>query len=191
MSRHDDNTPRWTTTAPPRRDASLDPHHVTETVPADYRSIKGWGVDLDPKDRPMYPMELPSDVTDVRGEVNAWQVPSMDVYVSIEHPNRTPVFGETCPPRGLSGVLRNYAYRYGEGTNRHWMTLILADRIDVLENLVGDTLRGRPDHYIEEKGWKANFKYDDERGTNYVAVGVTLIGAIAVGALLRRALSGR
>ena len=189
MSKHDENVPRWTTTAPPRRDASLDPHHVTTTVPSDYRSIKGWGVDLDPKDRPMFPMELPSDVMDVRGDVETWQVPSMDVYVSIEHPNRTPVFGETCPPKGLSGALRKYAYRYGEGTNRHWMTLILADRIDILESLVGGVLRGRPDRYIQEKGWKANLEYDSERGPNYIAVGAVLLGAIAAGALLRRALS--
>ena len=188
MSKHDENVPRWTTTAPPRRESALDPHHVTETVPSDYRSIKGWGVDLDPKNRPMFPMELPSEVMDVRGDVPAWQVPSMDVYVSIEHPNRTPVFGETCPPKGLSGAMRNYAYRYGEGTNRHWMTLILADRVDILENLVGDALRAQPDRYFKEKGWKANFKYDSERETNYVAVGMAVVGAIAVGALLRRAL---
>lgn len=25
----------------------------------------GWGADLDPRNRPMYPMELPSDVTAV------------------------------------------------------------------------------------------------------------------------------
>lgn len=189
MSRHDDNEPRWTTTAPPTRDASLDPHHVTETVPRDYRTIKGWGVDLDPKNRPMFPMELPSDVQSVRGDVQAWQVPSMDVYVSIEHPNRTPVFGETCPPKGLSGALRKYAYRYGEGTNRHWTTLILADRIDIFESLFGGVLEGRPDRYIQEKGWRANVKYDSERGPNYVAVGVALLGVVAVGALLRRTLS--
>jgi len=189
MSRHDDNVPRWTTTAPPTREASLDPHHVTNTVPTDYRTVKGWGVDLDPKNRPMFPMELPSDVQNVRGEVAAWQVPSSEVYVSIEHPNRTPVFGESCPPKGLSGAMRNYAYRYGEGTNRHWMTLVLADRVDIFESLFSAAAHGKPDRYIKEKAWSANLKYDSERGPNYFAVGAVVLGAIAAGALLRRALS--
>src|SRR5689334_3536483 len=99
------NDDRWTRTAPPERDSSLAREHRTDTIPRDFRTVKGWGVDLDEKNRPMVPAELPSDVDNVRGEVRAWQVPHAPVYVSVEHPNLTPVFGTSVPPRGLSGML--------------------------------------------------------------------------------------
>lgn len=111
------------------------PSHDATRVPQDVRQINGWGADLDPAKRPMVPMELPSDTTSLRGDVGARQEPRHRVFVSNEHPDLTPVFGESCPPKGLSGMIRSYAYEYGEGTNRHWMMLMLADRVDVLEHL--------------------------------------------------------
>jgi hypothetical protein len=132
-------------------------------VPRDYRTINGWGVDLDPALRPNYPKELPSDVTTIRGPVGARQTPPHRIHKSVEHPDLTPVFGTSCPPHGLSGMIRDFAFKYSEGKNAHWMILLLADRVDVVESMVGDALRGRPDHFIAEKGWKANFKYDDAR----------------------------
>lgn len=116
------------------------PSHDRTQVPQDVRQINGWGADLDPAKRPMVPMELPSDTTALRGEVGARQEPRHKVFVSNEHPDLTPVFGESCPPRGLSGIIRGYAYEYGEGTNRHWMMLMLADRVDVLEHLCTDSI---------------------------------------------------
>src|SRR3954468_17267519 len=47
------------------------PSHTRSHVPANYRDVNGWGVDLN--NRPMFPRELPSDVTTVRGEVRDWQ----------------------------------------------------------------------------------------------------------------------
>ncbi|HEX8173312.1 MAG TPA: hypothetical protein VF824_22450 [Thermoanaerobaculia bacterium] len=178
----------WTSTPPPTRDNTPDPHHVTSTVPRDFRSIPGWGVDL--HERPMFPMELPSDVMNVRGDVKDWQVPYEKVHVSIEHPNLTPVFGVSCPPRGLSGALRNYAYKYGEGTNRHWMTLLFADRVDVVESMIIDALRGHPDRYIKEKGGTFTVATDDaDRRTRYLTMAAMVIGAVAVGAVIRTAFS--
>ncbi|MFO0612171.1 MAG: hypothetical protein U0414_06275 [Polyangiaceae bacterium] len=46
----------------------------------------------------------------------------------------TPVFGTTLPPRGLSGFLRRAAFRIPEHRTSHWLVLLLADRVDVLEN---------------------------------------------------------
>ena len=111
-----------------------------------------WGADLDPAIA-LRIEELPSTVRTARGEVRDWQKPHTKVHVSNEHPNLTPVFGASVPSRGLSGWLRDYAYEYGEATNRHWMTLILADRVDIDEHLATDLLAGRPDNYVREKGW--------------------------------------
>jgi hypothetical protein len=179
------NDDRWTTTPPPERDRDLDPHHVTGTVPADYRQVQGWGVDLN--HRPMVPMELPSDVSTARGEVRHWQVPQEKIHNSIEHPNLTPVFGTACPPKGLSGRLRDYAYQYSEGTNRHWMTLVFADRVDVLESLVTGIFSGKPDNIPAEKAWGTRLRaVDPARRVRFIAAGAAVVGAVALGIWLTK-----
>jgi hypothetical protein len=121
-----------------------------------------------------------------RGDVRHWQVPHVKVFRSNEQPGMTPVFGETCPPHGLSGLLREYAYQYGEGTNRHWMTLMFADRVDVFESFIADLFTGQ---IPREKGWSANAKYGgtDSR-TAALMAGGALIAAVGVGILVTRAL---
>ncbi|MEA2491795.1 MAG: hypothetical protein QOH21_3587 [Acidobacteriota bacterium] len=168
------------------------PSHSSRNVPSDFRQVNGWGADLDPANRPSYPKELPSDVMTVRGDVRAWQVPQDRVHLSNEHPNLTPVFGESVPPHGLSGLLRDYAFQFGEATNRHWMTLLLADRVDVFESLIGGLATGRPDRYIKEKGWGAKLKYADTNTLHrkkYVLVAGAVLGAIALGLVLNRAMA--
>jgi hypothetical protein len=49
-------------------------------------------------------------------------------------PKMPPVFGTAAPPKGLSGVLRKVAYGYPDHWVRHWMVLLLADRVDVWEH---------------------------------------------------------
>lgn len=176
---NEQNERHWTTTPPPTQDSTLDPHHRTDSVPADYRQVLGWGADLDPKNRPMVPAELPSDVHTARGRVDAWQIPEHKVHMSIEHPNLTPVFGVASPPRGLSGLLRDYAFRYGEGTNRHWMTLLIADRIDVIESTVIDALRGKPDNFVRERAWGAKGEYGGSVPQRNKATGIALAGLAA------------
>lgn len=188
MAAHDYDSDRWTTKAPPMRDTALDPHHITGPIPADFRRVKGWGVDL--INRPMYPMKLPSDVMTARGEVQAWQVPHEKIHNSIEHPNITPVFGTSCPPAGLSGKMRDYAYRYSEGTNRHWMTLIFADRLNMLESLVTGILTGKPDNWPAEKAWGTRLRaVDPARRVRFMAVGAAVVGAVALGVVLKNALT--
>jgi len=186
---------KWTRSSPGTKRALGDdpapaPGHSARNVPADYRQVNGWGADLDPANRPSIPRELPSDVTTVRGDVRDWQTPHQKIYLSVEHPNLTPVFGTSCPPRGLSKLLRDYAYQFGEGANRHWMTLMLADRVNILESMVSEAFRGRPDNYIKEKGWAAKVKYaDPARRRNAMIFGAAVLGAVAVGLVLRTTLA--
>jgi hypothetical protein len=65
-----------------------------------------------------------------------------DVLVSIDR-KLTPVYADTVPPRGLSGLLRRRAYRIHEHKARRWLLLLLADRIDVVESGVADLLKRR------------------------------------------------
>jgi hypothetical protein len=47
------------------------------------------------------------------------------------------VYGTAQPPRGISGALRDFAYQSPPHKARHWLVLMLADRVDVLEHTVG------------------------------------------------------
>src|SRR5439155_22374590 len=46
----------------------------------------------------------------------------------------TPVFGDSPPPRGLSGLLRKKAYAIPEHFPAHFLMLMMADRVDVVEH---------------------------------------------------------
>jgi hypothetical protein len=110
----------------------------------DRDTIPGWGADLDPANRPAVPKER----TPPRLENLPWTEPEQqqsDVLVlhSTERPGITPVFGTSVPPSGLSGVLRKRAFRRSENDVRHWMMLMLADRVNVVEGLFSD-LRQAP-----------------------------------------------
>jgi hypothetical protein len=131
------------------------PSHRRNAVPENYREIEGWGLDLDPANRPMFPKELPSTVTTVRGDVQYWQEPHQRIHISNEMPNLTPVFGTSCPPKLLSGRIRDLAFQYSEGTATHWMTLMFADRVDQIESFFTAIAAGKPDNIIAEKGWIA------------------------------------
>jgi hypothetical protein len=72
---------------------------------------------------------------------------------SIEHEILPPVFGTSVPLKGLSGYVRRRAYRkYSEGRAAHWLLLIAADRIDVVESHLRSLLTLRPDNLITETG---------------------------------------
>lgn len=159
--------------------------HSSQFVPDDVRSIPGWGVDLDFARRNVFPMELPSNVKTARGDVKHWQTARTTIDISNEHPGLTPVFGDTLPPRGLSGYIRNYAYEYGEATTRHWMGLMFADRVERLERTFGDALRGHPDNFIDERALGTKLRRA-RRGTpaKSGAAVVVAIAAVALGIAL-------
>jgi hypothetical protein len=52
-----------------------------------------------------------------------------------------PVFGTTCPLRGISGFLRRRAFRCSESDLRDWLMLLFADRVDMVEGLASDLAR--------------------------------------------------
>jgi hypothetical protein len=123
------------------------------------RTIPGWGVDLNPEDRPVVPMEdFDPGATNAHWDFPERQPERWPREMSPEHGVLPPVFGTACPPRGVSGAIRKYAYTLSEGRTSHWMLLMLADRIDVLESRVEGVLEGHPDNVIAETGILAEFK---------------------------------
>ncbi|MCW2760400.1 MAG: hypothetical protein JWR85_601 [Marmoricola sp.] len=122
--------------------------------------IPGWGADLDVSDRPSVPRER-FDPTFAGAH---WEHPERQPEKwprerSVEHTMLPPVFGTTCPPKGLSGVIRKYAYaKYSEGRAAHWLLLMAGDRIDVVESGLRSLLTLRPDNPITETGVLAEVK---------------------------------
>jgi hypothetical protein len=122
--------------------------------------IPGWGVDLDPKDRPSVPREK----FDPRLNGAHWDFPERQPEKwprerSVEHKFLTPVFGTSCPPKGISGVMRKQAYKYSEGRAAHWLILLAADRVDAVENHLRSFLTLRPDNPITQTGVLSEFSH--------------------------------
>jgi hypothetical protein len=114
--------------------------------------IPGWGVDLDPADRPAVPRER-FDPALTGAHAPEQQPEHRPRERSIEHGRLTPVFGTSSPTRGVSGVLRRHAYRrYSEARAAHWLLLIGADRVDAVESALLSFLTLRPDNPITETG---------------------------------------
>jgi hypothetical protein len=123
--------------------------------------IPGWGADLDPKDRPSVPkLQFQEDLTGAHWEFPDRQPEKWPRERSIEHKFLTPVFGTAQPPKGLSGVIRKFSYaKYSEGRAAHWLLLMLADRVDAVEEHLKSLLTLRPDNPITETGVLSEFTH--------------------------------
>ncbi|HEU4668928.1 MAG TPA: hypothetical protein VFS79_14835 [Arthrobacter sp.] len=140
------------------------PTPYTATKPALKESIEdlraripGWGADLDPADRPSYPREQPGIETGAHWDFPERQPEKWPRERSVEHAFLTPVFGTSTPPRGASGAIRKYAYKYSEGRAAHWLLLVAADRVDAWEHHLRSFATLRPDNPVTETGVLSEF----------------------------------
>jgi hypothetical protein len=85
------------------------------------------------------------------------------------------VFGTSTPPSGLSGMIRDIAYRLSENDVRHWLLLLFADRVNVVEGIGQDLMRGRIPNILAEMGAKAELKHNP--------VGFAVKSAVVAGAI--------
>lgn len=133
-----------------------------ENLNNDYTHIKGWGIDADPKNEPTYPMKkyTGDDHKRLNWDRPPLQPVNIEVLHSNERPNITAVFGTSTPPSGLSGAIRRYAFQFSENQYMHWLPLLLADRVNVVEGIVDDLKRGHIPNIFAEKGMKAELKHN-------------------------------
>ncbi|MFI5159146.1 MAG: hypothetical protein ACHQF4_09795, partial [Sphingobacteriales bacterium] len=82
------------------------------------------------------------------------------------------------PPSGLSGAIRRFAFGYSENQYRHWLPLLLADRINVVEGLIDDVRLGCIPNIFAERGWKSELKYNKTGLAKKVLLGAAVAGAI-------------
>ncbi len=147
-----------------------------------HKHIKGWGIDADPENEPTYPMKhWTGDDHKRRNYKRAQQQPvTVEILHSNERPNVTAVFGTSTPPAGLSGMLRRYAFTYSESSWGHWLPLVLADRVNVVEGIISDLSHGHVPNIFAEKGWKADWKHNRSGLITRVAVTLAVAGGIAL-----------
>jgi hypothetical protein len=123
--------------------------------------IPGWGVDLDPADRPSHPrLRYAPDATGAHWDFPERQPEEQPRERSVEHAFLTPVFGTAQPLRGLPGAIRRFSYaRYSEGRLGHWALLILADRVDAWEHHLRSFASARPDDPVTGTGVRAELTH--------------------------------
>ena len=159
-------------------------------TPVDIAAIPGWGVDADPDNDPTYPYR---DRSKDDGLLFNWQRPAqqqtdVEILQSIEHKSRPAVVGTSTPPSGLSGMIRRLAFRWSESNWLHWLLLMGADRINVVEGVAQDLGRGKVPNIPAEMGVKAEWQHNKKGLATKVAV---MTGVSAGLFLLLRSSSGK
>jgi hypothetical protein len=150
----------------------------------DHSHIQGWGADLDRKNRPAVPMERTPPRLAVHGRPIPQQPRRMEVFVSPERPGITPIFGTSSPPSGLSGRIRRLAYKLTENDIRHWLLLLFADRVNVVEGIAQDLSQGKIPNVLGEMGIKAEWQHNRAGLVQKAAVATAVVGLAYL--LLRR-----
>jgi hypothetical protein len=156
-------------------------NNIMEKKPIDYTKINGWGIDYDPENEPTYPYKTYTG--DDHKRLN-WERPTLQktditILKSTERPNLSAVFGTAAPLRGLSGAIRRAAFKHSENMYRHWLPLLLADRIDVVEGMFDDLFHLRWPRPIKERGWGAIWKHKPSLLIRKIVVRVLVLGLIA------------
>ena len=157
----------------------------------DTATIPGWGVDADPNNDPTYPMR---DQSADRGLTRHWerppiQEPQVEILQSIEHIRQPAVIGTSTPPGGLSGALRRVAFRWSESNWLHWLMLMGADRINVVEGVVDDLVHARLPNIPAEMGIRSELRFN-KRGLTKKAALVAVVSVLAFALFRRRGSSG-
>ena len=120
----------------------------------DPQTVIGWGVDADPENDPTWPMRNRAGDSgpDMDWERPPIQIPGVEILQSVEHLHQPAVVGTSTPPTGLSGQIRRQAFTLSEGQWGHWLLLMLADRVNMIEGVAGDLKRGRLPNPLVEGG---------------------------------------
>jgi hypothetical protein len=153
-----------------------------ETITQNPSQLPGWNIDNDPENDPTYPMRTrtPDDHKGYSWERPTQQPITIEVLHSIERPNITAVFGTSVPPSGLSGVIRRFAFKYSENSYLHWLPLLLADRVNVVEGVLADLAHGQVPNIFAEKGYPVEWKYDRKGLIIKLATAAAIVGGAVV-----------
>jgi hypothetical protein len=143
--------------------------------------IPGWGSDLDHKNRPAIPMErTPPRFIHVSAGQPVQQAQTVEVFCSPERPGITPIFGTAQPPKWLSGAIRRLAYKLPENDLRHWLMLIAADRVNMVEGIVDDLRQGHVPNVLAEMGIRSELRHNPAGLVRKALITAAVVGGIMV-----------
>ena len=151
----------------------------TSSGPVDTSSIIGWGVDANPENDPTYSYRNRSaDDHSGTWERPTLQEPDVELLQSVEHKQTPAVFGTASPPRGVSGMMRRLAFRWSESNWAHWMILMGADRVDMVEGLVEDLARAKIPNVPKEMGVRAEWQHNKKGLAAKIGIAAVIGGGI-------------
>jgi hypothetical protein len=81
-------------------------------------------------------------------------------------------------------MLRRYAFKWSENDLRHWLILLAADRINVVEGVGEDLARGKVPNVLGEMGIKAEWEHNRAGLIKKAVIAGAVIGTVAF--LMRR-----
>lgn len=143
------------------------------------QNIPGWGSDLDKKNRPAVPMErTPPRFIHVPEGQPVQQAQTVEVFCSPERPGITPIFGTAQPPKWLSGAIRRLAYKLPENDLRHWLMLLAADRVDMVEGIVEDLAHGHVPNVLGEMGIRSELRHNPAGLVRKALIATAVVGGI-------------
>jgi hypothetical protein len=161
--------------------------YVERTDPATHpkqppSGIQGWGADLDPGVRPAVPKErTPQRFVNAHwDDIEPQPSRGVQVFHSTERPGLTPVYGTAQPPKGLSGLIRKAAFRRSENDLRHWLMLLFADRVNVVEGIIEDLAHGHVPNLFAEMGGPAEWKYNRKGFIRKAIIAGGVVGLLLV-----------
>jgi hypothetical protein len=141
--------------------------------------IPGWGSDLDHKNRPAIPMErTPPRFIHVPAGQPVQQAQTVEVFCSPERPGITPIFGTAQPPKWVSGAIRRLAYKLPENDVRHWLMLIAADRVNMVEGIVDDLRQGHVPNVLAEMGIRSELRHNPVGLVRKALITAAVVGGI-------------
>ena len=159
----------------------------TSATAIDTSKIIGWGVDADPDNDPTYPYrERSSDDHSGQWRRPARQEPDVELLQSVEHKQLPAVFGTSTPPKWVSGMMRRAAFRWSESHWAHWMLLMGADRVNMVEGLVEDLARAKIPNIPKEMGIPAEWRHNKTGLAKKVGVAALIGGALFAWSRSRR-----
>ena len=164
----------------------------TSSGVVDTSSIVGWGVDANPQNDPTYSYRDRSG-DDHSGEWArpAQQQPDVELLMSVEHKQLPAVFGTSVPPKWVSGMMRRTAFRWSESNWMHWMLLMGADRVNMVEGLVEDLARLKVPNIPREMGVPAEWRHNKTGLVKKVGIAALIGGAVFAAVKMRKSKRGR
>ena len=118
--------------------------------------------------------------SDSKHRPSSLQPEDVELLKSTERPQVSAVFGESAPPVGLSGVIRRFAFKYSESHYGHWLPLLLADRVNVVEGVLDDLRHGHIPNIFAEKDYETEWEHNKTR----LIIRLTAAAALVAGTVV-------